>query len=90
VTDDVQSLTEMRDRFDLEVQLLADPDGEVSEQYSGVEQTSHGGVTGVAGTDVVDENGVVRYEQVADRVDDWTYGNWVRHFIRNDFEDIFI
>lgn len=34
----------------------------------------------------VDEDGDVRYEQVADHPADRTYGNWVRYFIRNDYE----
>ncbi|QCJ47677.1 peroxiredoxin [Haloprofundus sp. MHR1] len=88
VTDSVGPVTEMRDRYDLDVQLLADPDGEAAEKYSGTEQTSHG-LTGIAATYVVDEDGVVRYEQVADHPADRTYGNWVRYFIRNDYEDPF-
>jgi len=88
VTDPVPELVEMRDRFDLDFQLLADPDGEVADQYSGTEETSHG-LTGIAATYVVDTDGVVRYEQVADHPADRTYGNWVRYFIRNDFEDVF-
>ncbi|WP_435195035.1 peroxiredoxin family protein [Natronomonas sp. EA1] len=88
VTDDTQALTEMRDRFDLGYQLLADPEGEVAEQYSGTEETSHG-VTGIAATYVIDEDGIVQYEQVADHPADRTYGNWVRYFIRNEFTDIF-
>jgi peroxiredoxin len=85
VTDPVGDLVEMRDRYDLSFQLLADPDGEAAEQYSGTEQTSHG-LTGVAATYVVDEDGVVRYEQVADHPGDRTYGNWVRYFVRGGFE----
>ncbi|RDI71358.1 peroxiredoxin family protein [Halopelagius longus] len=88
VTDPMDEVTEMRDRFDLDIQLLADPDGTVAEQYSGTEETSHG-LTGVAATYVVDEDGTVRYEQVADHPADRTYGNWVRYFIRNDYEDPF-
>nr|WP_193570091.1 peroxiredoxin family protein [Halorussus sp. JP-T4] len=88
VTSELPELVEMRDRFDYNFQLLADPEGEVAERYSGTEQTSHG-LTGVAGTYVVDTDGVVRYEQVADHPADRTYGNWVRYFIRNDFEDPF-
>jgi hypothetical protein len=38
---------------------------------------------------VIDTDGVVRYEQVADDVTDRTYGNWVRYFVRNGFEDPF-
>jgi peroxiredoxin len=88
VTDPVGDLVEMRDRYDLSTQLLADPDGEVAERYSGTEQTSHG-LTGIAATYVVDEDGVVRYEQVADHPADRTHGNWVRYFVRNDFENPF-
>lgn len=88
VTSPVPDLVEMRDRFDLDFQLLADPDGEISRKYSGVEETSHG-VTGIAATYVVDEEGVVRYEQVADHPADRTYGNWVRYFVRNDYENVF-
>ena len=88
VTDSLERVTEMRDRYDLEIQLLADPYGEVAEQYSGTEETNHG-LTGVAGTYVVDEEGHVDYEQVADHPADRTYGNWVRYFVRNGYEDPF-
>ena len=88
VTDTLPKLREMRDRFDLDVQLLADPEGEVAERYSGTEQTSRG-VTGVAATYVVDEDGTVRYEHVADHPGDRTYGNYVRYFVRGGFEDPF-
>jgi peroxiredoxin len=88
VTDPVGDLVEMRDRFDLDFQLLADPDGEVAERYSGTEQTSHG-LTGIAATYVVDDEGVVRYEQVADHPGDRTHGNWVRYFVRGGFEPPF-
>lgn len=88
VTSERQKLVEMRDRFDYDFQLLADPDGEVAEQYSGTEQTSHG-LTGIAGTYVIDGDGEIHYEQVADNPADRTYGNRIRYFIRNDFEDQF-
>ncbi|MEF8840867.1 MAG: peroxiredoxin family protein [Haloarculaceae archaeon] len=88
VTSPLDRCTEMRDRFGLSYQLLADPDGEVAEQYSGTEQTRHG-LTGIAGTYVIDEDGVVRYEQVADHPADRTHGNRVRYFLRNGFEDRF-
>jgi peroxiredoxin len=88
VTSDLPAVREMRDRFDYRFQLLADPEGEAAERYSGVEETSHG-LTGVAGTYVVDPDGTVRYEQVADHPGDRTYGNFVRYFIRNDYSDIF-
>lgn len=88
VTSERGDLVEMRDRFDLDIQLLADPDGEVAEQYSGTEETSHG-TTGIAATYVVDEDGVVQYEQIGDDPADRTYGNWVRYYIRNDYEDVY-
>jgi peroxiredoxin len=88
VTSERGKLVEMRDRFDFDFQLLADPDGEVADQYSGTQQTSHG-LTAIAGTYVIDGDGKIRYEQVADHPADRTYGNWVRYFIRNDFEDQF-
>ena len=68
--------------------MLADPDGEVATQYSGTEETSHG-LTGIAGTYVIDADGIVRYEQVADPPGDRTYGNFVRYYIRGGFEDPF-
>ena len=85
VVDPIGPVTEMRDRYDLSMQLLADPDGDVAEQYSGTEETEHGR-TGVAATYVVDEDGTVRYEQVSDHPADRTYGNWTRYFVRNEFE----
>ncbi len=88
VTSSPGRVTEMRDRYDLDIQLLADPEGEVAARYSGTEQTSHG-LTGISGVYVIDSEGTIRYEQVADDVADRTYGNWVRYFIRNDFEDPF-
>ncbi|ELZ91952.1 peroxiredoxin [Haloferax mucosum ATCC BAA-1512] len=88
VTSDLGDLMEMRDRFGFEFQLAADPGGGVAERYSGTEQTSHG-LTGIAGTYVIDGDGIVQYEQVADHPADRTYGNWVRYFIRNDYEDMF-
>ena len=88
VTDSVPKPREMRDRFDLDFQLLADPDGEVAERYSGTEETSHG-VTGVAATYVLDGQGTVRYEQVADHPADRTYGNRIRYVVRSGYEDPF-
>ncbi|WP_331235868.1 peroxiredoxin family protein [Natronorarus salvus] len=88
VTSPLGKVTEMRDRYDLGIQLLADPDGEVADRYSGTEETSHG-VTGISGVYVIDPEGRVRYEQIADDVTDRTYGNWVRYFVRNDFQDPF-
>ncbi|WP_134672557.1 peroxiredoxin family protein [Halorussus marinus] len=88
VTSPRPKLVEMRDRFGYNFQLLADPDGSVADQYSGTEQTDHG-LTAVAGTYVVDTDATVRYEQIADDPADRTHGNWVRYFIRGDFENPF-
>jgi len=88
VVDPLRKVTEMRDRYDLGVQLLADPDGEAAAKYSGTEETSHG-VTGIAATYVISDDGTVRYEQVADHPGDRTYGNWVRYYVRNDYEPPF-
>jgi peroxiredoxin len=88
VTSELSKVVEMRDRFDYSFQLTADPNGAVAERYSGTEETSHG-LTGIAGTYVIDPDGEVRYEQVADHPGDRTYGNWVRYFIRNDYADPF-
>jgi peroxiredoxin len=84
VTSELPRLTEMRDRFGLSFQLLADPDGEVAGRYSGTEQTANGR-TGVAATYLVDTDGVVRYEHVAADVTDRTYGNHVRYVLRDEF-----
>ena len=86
VTSPLPRCVGMRDRFGLSYQLLADPEGEVAGGYSGTEETSHG-ITGIAATYVVDGDGTVRYEQVADHPADRTHGNWVRYFVRNGFED---
>lgn len=88
VTSDLPEVVEMRDRFDFSFQLTADPAGEVAEQYSGTEETSHG-LTGIAATYVIDEEGEVQYEQVADHPADRTSGNWVRYFVRNEFTNVF-
>lgn len=86
VVDPLQRVTEMRDRYDLRIQLLADPDGEVAELYSGTDQTSHG-LTGISATYVIDQDGIDQYEHVGDHAADRTYGNLLRYFIRNDYED---
>lgn len=84
VPSELGDVVEMRDRFDYRFQLAADPEGEVAEQYSGTEETSHG-TTGISAVYVVDTDGQVRYEQVAEGLTDRTYGNFLRYFIRDDF-----
>jgi peroxiredoxin Q/BCP len=88
VTSEFGDVAAMRDRFGYNFPLLADPDGEVAEQYSGIEETSRG-PTGQAALYVVDEDGEVRYEHVAEDISDRTYGNYLRYFIRDDFGGAF-
>ena len=85
-SDPVGDLAEMRDRFGLRIQLLSDPDLEVAEAYTGVEETERHGRIPIAGTFVVDPEGVVRYEQVSENPADRTYANFVRHFVREGYE----
>lgn len=84
--DPVPDLVEMQDRFDLSVQLLSDPSLEVAEAYTEVENSDGHGMIPIAGTFIVDTEGVVRYEQIADAPPDRTYANYVRHLINNDYE----
>ena len=85
--DPVPDLVEMRDRFELPLQLLSDGDLEVSRQYTGTEESSKYGEIPIAGTIVVDTEHVVRYAQVAENPADRTYANYVRHFLNNDFTE---
>lgn len=86
VGDPLPELVEMRDRFGLRLQLLSDSDLDVAERYAGTEVTDDHGEIPLAATYVVDRAGIVRYAQVADHPADRTYANWIRHFIRNEFE----
>ncbi len=85
--DPVPELVEMRDRFDLSIQLLSDPDLTVASQYTGVEENATYGRIPLAGTFVVDTDGVVRYAHTSDTPADRTYANYVRHFITKEFEE---
>ncbi|MFB6221918.1 MAG: peroxiredoxin family protein [Halolamina sp.] len=89
VTSEFGDVAAMQDRFDYNFPLLVDPEGEVAEQYSGTEQTDAGGPTGIAATYVVDQDGEVRYEQVAEDITDRTYGNYLRYLIREDYGGAF-
>jgi peroxiredoxin len=83
----VGDLAAMRDRYDLRIQLLADPDFEVSRAYAGVrEHPDHGRHTR-AGTFLVDPTGTVRYEHLADHSADRRYANFFRYLIDDDYED---
>lgn len=86
VGDPVADLVEMRDRFDLRIQLLSDVDLDVARAYAGVEDNPKFGEIPVAGTFVVDPDGVVRYAQVAENPADRTYANYVRALIRDGYE----
>jgi peroxiredoxin len=78
----VPELREMRDRFDLSVQLLSDPDLTLS-TYCGVQDHDAHGEILKPGTFVVDEAGVVRYEHVGVNAADRTYANYVRAAVRD-------
>lgn len=84
--DPIPELVEMRDRFELRLQLLSDEDLTVAREYGGIEQTSEHGAIPVASTYVVDEDRIVRYAQVAENPSDRTYANYVRAVIRDGFE----
>jgi len=86
IGDPLPELVEMQDRFELTVQLLSDPTLEVAGEYTGTEETESFGTVPVAGTFVVDPDGVVQYAHVAEHIADRTYANHVRVFIREGYE----
>ncbi|MBP1986955.1 peroxiredoxin family protein [Halolamina salifodinae] len=85
VTSDDADVAAMKERFDYRFPLLADPDGAVAEQYSGTEQTDLGGVTGISAIYVVDEDGEVVFEHVAEDLTDRVYGNYIRYFVADEY-----
>jgi peroxiredoxin len=85
--DSLGNLFEMRDRYDLRIQLLSDPDQTVTRAYTEVMEHDHRGEYTRSGTFVIDPEGVVRYEQIADCAADRTYGNYVRYFLKRGYED---
>ncbi|MFC7157792.1 peroxiredoxin family protein [Halomarina halobia] len=82
----VPDLVEMRDRFELTLQLLSDEDLEVTRQYTDTEDNSKHGEIPVPSTVIVDTDGIVRYQQIGDDPADRTSANLVRHILKNDFE----
>jgi len=80
-------LVEMRDRFDLGIQLCSDPELSVARAYTGVEENRRHGAIPIPGTFVVDADGTVQYAQVAERPDDRVYAASVRKFVTSGFED---
>lgn len=85
VTSDYADVAAMKERFDYRFPLLADPEGAVAEQYSGTEQTERGGVTAISAIYVVDEDGEVVFEHVAEDLTDRVYGNYIRYFVADDY-----
>lgn len=87
--DAVGDLMEMRDRFDLQLQLLSDPEREVTKSYTEVVADAGGGDCTRSGTFVVDADRTVRYEQVETSAADRTYANYVRQFVKQGYEDVY-
>lgn len=86
-SDSLGNLAEMRDRYELKIQLLSDPDFAVTEAYTEVVEHDWRDPYTRSGTFVVDTDGIVRYEQIATAAADRTYANFVRYFIKRGFED---
>lgn len=86
VGDPIPALVEMRDRFDLSLQLCYDEGLDVAQQYGGTEETDDHGEIATSATYVIDEAGTVRYEQIASDPSDRTYANFVRALIRDDYQ----
>lgn len=86
-SDSIGNLVEMRDRYDLKIQLLSDPDYETTRAYTEVVEHEWRDDYTRSGTFVVDTDGKVRYEQIAEAAADRTYGNFIRYFVKRGFED---
>jgi peroxiredoxin len=86
-SDSLGNLAEMRDRFDLRIQLLSDPEFTATRAYTDVVEHDRRDDYTRAGTFVIDPDGTVRYEQIADAAADRTYANYVRYFIKRGYED---
>lgn len=84
----IHRLKEMKDRFDLGLQLLSDPGLEVAQAYTGVQDSENHGPIPRPGTFIVDPGGIVRYEHVGEHIADRTYANKVRFAIKSyDYRD---
>ena len=88
-SDSIGNLTEMRDRYELTIQLCSDPDFEVTETYTERKTHPRRADYSRSGLFVVDAEGTVRYEHVSEAANDRTYANSVRYFIDADYEDRF-
>lgn len=84
--DPVPDLVEMRDRFDLGVQLLSEAELSVLAEYTDVEEHPRFGELPVAGTLMIDAEVTARYAQIAEDSADRTYANYLQAFVRDGFE----
>lgn len=87
--DPVPELVEMRDRFDFGMQLLSDPSLETAAAYTGIEENDDHGRIPIPGTFIVETDGIVRYEDISERPDDRTYGNTVRHQVKDGYGEFY-
>ena len=86
-SDSVGNLREMRDRYELQIQLLSDPTYETTQAYTEIVTHDWRDDYTRSGTFVVDTDGTVRYEQIAQAAADRTYANFIRYFIKRGYED---
>lgn len=86
-SDQISELVEMRNLFDLRLELLSDEDLSVSESYTDIEPNAKHGDIPVPATYVIDEDGVVQYRDIGSSPDDRTYANYVRSFVRDGYTD---
>jgi peroxiredoxin len=84
--DSVPDLVEMRDRFDLTVELLSDPDLEATHDYTDTEDNAKHGAIPVPATYIVDTDGVVRFGDISRDPSDRVNANLARHILKNDFD----
>lgn len=88
-SDSIGNLVEMRDRYDLQIQLLSDPTYSTTKAYTEIIEHDRRDDYTRSGTFVVDTDRTVRYEQVSENAADRTYANYIRFFIQNGYEDYF-
>lgn len=86
LADDISELRGMRDRFNFSFQLLSDPEFKVAEDWTGIEVTERHGFVPIAGTYVVDEEGIVQFKHISEDYADRPYANYIRQIIDNEFK----
>lgn len=84
--DPVSKLVEMRDRFDLGIQLLSDTGLDTVAAYAGTERSDRHGEIPRPSTTIIDDDGIVRYTHVGTNPSDRTYANYARHFVTAGME----